>query len=107
MGIRILSVTTFYVRENDLGNASQALLSRLSVGVVFVTFLGILLFHVFCQLKKMNIWSIKANERPFVENRNDRPAGTQKHELEFTCSAAQLQESLLESKLSSVNNLLT
>ena len=52
----------------------------------------------------MNIWSAKANERPFVEDRNDRPAGPQKRELEFTCSAAQLRESLLESKLSSVNN---
>ena len=52
----------------------------------------------------MNIWSAKANERPFVENRNDRPAGPQKRELEFTCSAAQLRESLLESKFSSVNN---
>ena len=104
LNLGILSVATFYVRENDLGNVSQALLSGLSVGVAFVTFLGILLFHVFHQIKRMKMWSIKSNERTFVENGNDRPGGQQKRELEFTCSAAQLRESLLESKLSSVNN---
>jgi hypothetical protein len=55
----------------------------------------------------MKIWKdgtcFKASERPFVENRNDR-GDSQKHELEFTCSAAKLRESLLESEPSSVNN---
>ena len=102
LNLGILSVATIYVREKDLGNASQAILSGLSVGVAFVTFLGILLFHVFRQLiKRMKIWSFKANERPFIENGNNRPVDPQKRELEFTCSAAQLRESLLES---SVNN---
>ena len=101
VNLGILSVATFYIRENNLGNASQALLLDLSVGVAFVTFLGILLFHVFRQLKRMKIWSFKANERPLVENGNDRPVDPQKRELEFTCSAAQLREPLLES---SVNN---
>jgi hypothetical protein len=40
LNLGILSVATIYVRENDLGNASQALLSGLSVGVAFVTFLA-------------------------------------------------------------------
>ena len=108
LNLGILSVATFYIREKDLGNASQALLSGLSVGVAFVTFLGILLFHIFRQLKRMKIWKegpcFKANEKPYVENRNDRPDDPQKRELEFTCSAAQLREPLLESNSSSVNN---
>ena len=101
LNLSIFSVATFYVRETNLGNASQALLSGLSVGVAFVTFLGIILFHIFRQLKRVKIWKegtcFKANERPFVENRNDRPGGPQKCELEFTCSAAKFRESLLES----------
>ena len=105
LNLSIFSGATFYVRETNLGNASQALLSGLSVGVAFVTFLGIILFHIFCQLKRMKIWKegtcFKANERPFIENGNDRPGGLQKRELKFTCGAAQLRESLLES---SVNN---
>jgi hypothetical protein len=98
LNLCILSVSTIYVRENDLGNSSQALLSGLSVGAAFITFLGILLFHVFRQLKRMKNWKegtcFKANKRPFVENRNDR-GDPQKRELEFTCSAAKLRESLL------------
>jgi hypothetical protein len=107
LNLSIFSVATFYIRENDLGNASQKFLSGLSVGVAFVTFLGILLFHVFHQLKRMKVWKeetcFKANERPFIKNGNDR-GDPQKRELEFTCSAAQLRESLLESEPNSVNN---
>jgi hypothetical protein len=107
LNLGIFSVATIYVRENDLGNSSQAILSGISVGLVFVTFLGILLFHVFRQLKGMKIWKegtcFKANERPFVKNRNDGD-DLQQRELEFTCSAAKLRESLLESEPSCVNN---
>jgi hypothetical protein len=107
LNLGILSVATIYVRENDLRNSSQALLSGISVGLAFVTFLGILLFHIFRLLKRMKIWKegtcFKANERPFVENGNDRD-DPQRHELEFPDSAAQLRESLLESEPSSVNN---
>ena len=104
LNLGILSAATIYIREKDLGNASQALLSGLSVGVAFVTFLGILLFHIFRQLKRMKIWSFKANERPFVANGNYRPDDPHKCDPKFTYSAAQLRESLLESKSSSVNN---
>jgi hypothetical protein len=107
LNLGILSVATFYIRENDLGNASQALLSGLSVGVAFITFLGILLFHVFRLLKRMKICKegtcFKANERPFVKNGNHR-VDPQKRELEITCSATKFRESLLESEASSVNN---
>ena len=107
LNLGILSVATIYVREIDIGNTSQALLSGLSIGVAFVTFLGILLFHVFRQLKKIKIWKegtyFKANERLFIESSNDGN-DPQKHDHEFTCSATQLQESLLDSKSDNVNN---
>ena len=104
LNLSVLSVATIYVRENDLGNTSQALLSDLSVGTAFITFLGIFLFHIFRQLKRMKIWKegmcFRANERSFFLNGNERDDQL-KLELEFTSSAAQLRESLLET---SVNN---
>ena len=110
LNLGVLSVATIYIRENELGDNSQALLSGLSVGTAFVTFLGIFLFHVFHQLKKTKMWKdagpfCRAIERPFVhENGNEVGNHDQLDaENELICSAAQLRESLLDTKSSNVN----
>ena len=94
LNLSTFSVATFYVRENGLGNPSQALLSDFSVGIAFITFLGIFLFHTFRQLKRMKNWkegmNFKGNnKRLFIRDRNKQD-NLQKLELEFTSSAAHL-----------------
>ena len=101
LNLGILSVATIYIREIELGNTSQALLSGLSVGISFITFLGIFLFHVFRQLKKKKIWKegifFRANKMPFIQDKNERGDHDRlKVERKLISSAAQLREPLLE-----------
>ena len=108
LNLSVLSVATIYIRENGLGNASQAILSGLSVGIAFVTFLGIFLFHIICQLKRMKIFKegmlfFRATKRPFVNERG-ASADQLKIEHELISSTAQLREPLLETKCTTVNN---
>ena len=57
LNLGIFSVATFYLKEKSEDIAeSQLILSIISVGIVFITFLGILLFHISLVLKSSNIW---------------------------------------------------
>ena len=49
LNLCILSVATFYLKDN--GRQSQLLLSSLSVGTTFVTFAGLLFFHIYVRFK--------------------------------------------------------
>jgi hypothetical protein len=50
-------VITFYLREKSEDAAkNQLILSSVSVGIAFITFIGILLFHISLVLKSSNIW---------------------------------------------------
>ena len=61
----IYSVATFYLKEESKGDESQLILSSISVGIAFITFIGILLFHVCLVLKSSRIW--KMYMLPFIQ----------------------------------------
>ena len=60
-----LSVATFYLKEKSEDENSQFLLSSISVGIAFITFIGILIFHISLVLKSSNMW--KQHMIPFVQ----------------------------------------
>ena len=53
LNLCILSVATFYIMEEESGN--QYILLGISVGIAFVTFVGILIFHLYLQLEGTNV----------------------------------------------------
>ena len=66
LNLGIFSVATFYLKEESKDDDnSQFILSSISVGVAFITFLGILLFHINLVLKSSNIW--KSYMLPFIQ----------------------------------------
>ena len=65
LNLGIFSVATFYLKEESAEDAkSQFMLSGISVGIAFVTFIGIFLFHVCLVLKSSSIW--KVHVLPFI-----------------------------------------
>ena len=66
LNLGIFSVITFYLKEKseDAGK-NQLILSSISVGIAFITFLGILLFHINLVIKSSNIW--KEHMVPFIQ----------------------------------------
>ena len=67
LNLGIFSVATFYLNEesDSQDDKIQHILSSVSVGIAFITFLGILLFHISLVLKLLNIW--KMYMLPFVQ----------------------------------------
>ena len=66
LNLAIFSVATFYLNEKSEDTAkSQLILSSISVGIAFITFLGILFFHINLVLKSSNIW--KMYMLPFIQ----------------------------------------
>ena len=67
LNLGILSVATFYLKEesDSQDDTSQHILSSVSVGIAFITFLGILFFHISLVLKSSNIW--KMYMLPFIQ----------------------------------------
>ena len=54
LNLCIFSVATFYIKEE--GSGSQYILSGVSVGLAFVTFIGIITFHLYLQLEDTYVW---------------------------------------------------
>ena len=61
----IFSVATFYLKEESKDDNNQFILLSIFVGIAFMTFLGILLFHISLILKPSNIW--KLYMLPFIQ----------------------------------------
>ena len=59
LNLGIFSVVTFYHKEKSEDAAkSQFIISSISIGIAFITFLGILLFHICIALKSSKIWKV-------------------------------------------------
>ena len=59
LNLGIFSVATFYLKEkSEHSTKNQLILSSISVGIAFITFIGILLFHVSLVLKSSKIWKV-------------------------------------------------
>ena len=56
LNLCIFSVATFYVKEE--GSGSQHILSSVSIRVAFITFIGIIIFHMYIQLKGTITWKM-------------------------------------------------
>ena len=68
LNLGIFSVTTLMFSLNEKSEdaaKNQLILSRISVSIAFITFLGILLFHISLVLKSSNIW--KNYMLPFIQ----------------------------------------
>jgi hypothetical protein len=66
LNLGIFSVATFYIKEKSEDVAkSQLILSSISVGIAFITFLGILFFHISLVLKSSKVW--KLYMLPFIQ----------------------------------------
>ena len=55
LNLCVFSVSTFYLSEKEI-LGRQDVLSKVSVGVAFMTFIGILVFHAYLQLKLTEVW---------------------------------------------------
>ena len=64
LNLGVFSVATFYLKESE-NDKYQLILSSISVGIAFTTFIGILLFHVILVFKSLNIW--KEHMVPFIQ----------------------------------------
>ena len=58
LNLGIFSVATFYFKEKSEDANSQLILSSISVGIAFITFIGILFFHINFVLKSSSIWKV-------------------------------------------------
>ena len=61
----IFSVATFCLNEESQDDNSQLILSNISIGIAFITFLGILFFHISLVFKSLNLW--KEHMVPFIQ----------------------------------------
>ena len=71
----MLTVATYHVK---LSNGSQAAVTFTLLGIVLITFAGIVLFHTFLQLRSINLWkNLKLNcfqsMQPTVNNDQNFP----------------------------------
>ena len=58
-------MATFYLEEESKGDESQLILSSISIGIAFITFIGIIFFHINLVLKSSKIW--KMYILPFIQ----------------------------------------
>ena len=68
LNLGIFSVATFYliaIEKSEDAAKSQLILLNISVGIAFISFLGILLIHISLVLKSSNIW--KHYMLPFIQ----------------------------------------
>ena len=66
LNLCILSVATFYLYEEfDENSKSQQIPSVVSIGVAFITFIGVILYHISLVIKSSSIW--KVHVFPFIE----------------------------------------
>ena len=56
LNLCVFSIATFYLRERDIQN--QLAILNTSIGITFVTFLGIIFFHIYLLLKSTRILDI-------------------------------------------------
>ena len=100
LNLCIFSVATFYVSEEVTGDRQsriQSILSSISVGIAFVYFIGIVVFHVYQRLKGVDIFgSIRLKFWKFSDNKD--AADGQRTEV-ITNSSINLRELLLDDSL--------
>lgn len=56
LNLCLFSIVTFYLKVGADATESQAYLSSISVGIVVLTFTGIIVFHIFLCLRTMSFW---------------------------------------------------
>ena len=65
LNLGIFSVATFYLKEESDDDKNQLILLSVSVGIAFITFFGVLLFHISLVFKSLNIW--KEHMIPYIQ----------------------------------------
>lgn len=106
LNLCIFSVATFYIKEEGSGIHSQYVLSSVSVGVASITFIGIIIFHMYVQIKKTIIWNkvilfagkfkLLSKGAGIAGSHNKSPDGDVSNNIIPTSSIVELRESLLE-----------
>ena len=56
LNLCIFSIATFYLKERNVQN--QLVILNISIGITFITLIGIVIFHIYLLLKSTHIWNI-------------------------------------------------
>ena len=56
LNLCIFSIATFYLKERNVQN--QLAILNISIEITFITFIGIVIFHIYLLLKATHIWNI-------------------------------------------------
>ena len=102
LNLIIFSTATFYLKEEGKGTQGQLILSSISVGTAFMTFIGIFFFHVSQLIVSTRFWKLRM--LPYVQKfkmmvrKND--ADEQENEMirampTYAAIAANLREPLI------------
>ena len=95
MNLIVLGVATYHVQ---LSGGNQLAVGYISVCMALVTFIGILAYHIFQQLKSTNLWrKVTRVQVKLKLNKKCQQAADPQGSAELKDSSDQLRESLLES----------
>lgn len=86
LNLSILSVATYHVH---LAGGNQAAVTYTSISITFISFIGVLIYHSYTQLRESPVWKlcIKENHREIVESAHERyrrPETATVSEVNFT-----------------------
>ena len=94
LNLGILSVGTFY---SNFSGGNQAIVTFISVGTAFVTFTGIILYHVFLRIRGTNVWkTITRQNHPLSISSNEDYVTSDSPAVIPSSTSVCLREPLLE-----------
>ena len=103
LNICLLTTATYHV---NLATGSQAAATYISIGVAFVEFIGIVVFHIYLRIKDTKAWKVLTSGKCITELKEKISSWRGKYEMksaddengrDVTTTTIELRESLLES----------
>ena len=101
LNLCLFSIVTFYLKAGD-ASEYQVYLSNVSVGIALLTFIGIIIFHIFLRIRTTSLW--KRTIKPmFVQQKDGNVATVDSHNVQSLPTSStvaisiELREPLLES----------
>ena len=100
VNLGILASATYHVR---ITGGNQAAVAYISIGIAFTTFIGIILYHIFLQMRDTKLWKMIPKSIPDTLNismrkkQYDTLENSTEPSIAPTTSSVELREPLLES----------
>ena len=100
LNLCFLSIASSYVQSKKSSDPDevirvQNILSHISVGIAFVYFIGIIMFHAYQRLRKFAAEALQCNKGYSLKNRDEKARNEQSLEI-ITNSSVNLRELLLD-----------